>query len=85
LILIFSVVVIAGEQEPKEPEFNVNIEFFAGDVNNSVRNISIPIDDDSLFEVAAQFFVLLTPGFDDKVEVQQPTQVTVTILDNDRK
>jgi hypothetical protein len=83
LILIFSVVVIAGEQEPKEPEFN--IEFFAGDVNNSVRNISIPIDDDSLFEVAAQFFVLLTPGFDDKVEVQQPTQVTVTILDNDRK
>ena len=56
-----------------------------GDSNNNVRNILIPINDDSLFEIDEQLLVVLRPGSDDNVEVQAPAQATVTITNNDGK
>ena len=61
------------------------LTFFAGDLNNSVRNILIPVNNDNLFEVSEALLVVLSPGSDDKVEVEGPAQATVTITDNDRK
>ena len=61
------------------------LTFNAGDISTVVRNILIPINDDNLFEVPEQFLVALTPGPDDKVNVQSPFQATVTITNNDGK
>jgi hypothetical protein len=72
------------ENQTREPILFNEITFFLGDFN-IVRNISLTIKDDSLFEEAEQFLVELSSGNNDKVEVLPPVQATVNIIDNDRK
>ncbi|XP_028399458.1 uncharacterized protein LOC114522881 [Dendronephthya gigantea] len=61
---------------------NSTLTFFVGDFNNE-RNISIPIIDDNLFEVDEAFLVILSAGTDNKVEIDPPSQATVTITSED--
>jgi hypothetical protein len=72
------------ENQKQEPILFNEITFFLGDFN-IVRNISLTIKDDRLFEEAEQFLVELSSGNNDNVEVLPPVQATVNIIDNDRK
>ena len=82
-VLIFSVGAIIGARLTQELQPIYVVTFLLGDINNTVRNISIPIKDDSLFEDAEKFFVVLNSN--DSVKVLPPATATVYILNNDRK
>ena len=62
---------------------NPVLTFVAGESNNRVRNIIIPLTDDGIFELDEDIIVILSAASDDKVTVNPPVQATVTISDDD--
>ena len=82
---IFSVTAVGSPaQDPNDYTApNPVLTFVAGESNNRVRNIIIPLTDDGIFELDEDIIVILSAGSDDKVTVNPPVQATVTISDDD--
>lgn len=82
--LIFSVKVVPVTATVTNDYTNPSptITFNVGEFNN-IRNILLPIINDTIFEIAETVLVTLDNDVDSKVSIKSPAAATVTITDND--